>query len=352
MSKTEIVRNGYTVELEEPQLYVDNKSRFRSGHMSHALAQFAPNTFIDFNANSSAVRHAGHSAFGWIEYRISYDNGKTYSDIYDLEYSKKSMLDGVYCLSVEKAVGCDDGSIVAFCLRNSVYGNSVGCMPWPSPTYIISADGGKTWSEPKFFTDLPGRIYDALYHNGSIYVLMFANDDFIGKKDEDKFVVFKSDDNGATFYQVSIVPVDAIGRAYCNMIFDQNDRLHFYSYNVNSEDNMDHAVSDDFAKSWTVLEPCYVAKGIRNPQIGYVDGVYVLHGRAGGVKGFVLYTSTDATTFDEGTMLIEKPDAYCYYSNNITLEDENGKFMLIQYSDTYDNSCRVNVWHQILRIKK
>ena len=36
----EIKRDGFTVLLEEPALYVDNKSRHRSGHMSHAMAEF------------------------------------------------------------------------------------------------------------------------------------------------------------------------------------------------------------------------------------------------------------------------------------------------------------------------
>ena len=351
MSIKEIRCNDKTLLLEEPVLYVDNQARRRSGHMSHAMAKFAENSIIDFNSNSSAVRHAGHSAFGWIEYRISNDSGKTFSKTYDLEYSKQSMLDGVYCISVEKAVGCDDGSIIAFCLRNSVYGDSVGCMPWPSPTYIKSTDGGKTWSQPHKFCDYPGRIYDALYHNGDIYVLMFCNDDFLGKKEDDLFRLFKSTDNGESFFELSIVPIDTIGRSYCNMIFDTDDVLHFYSYNINAEDKMDHAVSRDNGQNWEVCEPCFVAKGVRNPQIGYLDGVYILHARAGQVKGFVLYTSEDGVRFDEGTMLIEKPNAYCFYSNNIVLEDEKGKFMLIQYSDTYDNCCRVNVWHQIIRIK-
>lgn len=174
---------------------------------------------------------------------------------------------------------------------------------------------------------------------------------FLAKKEDDLFRLFKSTNNGESFEEVSVIPVDSNGRSYCNMIFDTENTLHFYSYNVNAEDKMDHAISRDCGKNWEVLEPCFVAKGIRNPQINYLDGVYILHARAGGVKGFVMYTSTDATHFDEGTMLIEKKDAYCFYSNNIVLEDEKGKYMLIQYSDTYDGSCRVNVWHQIVRIK-
>ena len=44
----EIKRKDFTVLLEEPTLYVDNESRFRSGHMSHAMAKLGEGKFIDF----------------------------------------------------------------------------------------------------------------------------------------------------------------------------------------------------------------------------------------------------------------------------------------------------------------
>lgn len=72
-----IVHKDYTVEIEPAELYVDNQSRGRSGHMSHALAEFAPGCIIGFNSNCSALRWGGHSPYGWIEYRISRDAGKT-----------------------------------------------------------------------------------------------------------------------------------------------------------------------------------------------------------------------------------------------------------------------------------
>ena len=73
----QIKRNNYTIELEDAELYVDNEARKRSGHMSHAMAEFAPGCFIDFNANYSANRVFGHMPYGWVEYRISKDSGKT-----------------------------------------------------------------------------------------------------------------------------------------------------------------------------------------------------------------------------------------------------------------------------------
>ena len=90
-----IEHDGYTLIVEEPTVFVDNKARRRSGHMTHALAEFAPGCFIDFNSNCSAIRHEGHMPYGWVEYRISRDAGKTFSDFYTLQYSLDSFLDGI-----------------------------------------------------------------------------------------------------------------------------------------------------------------------------------------------------------------------------------------------------------------
>ena len=59
------------LHLLEPEIYVDNESRGRSGHVGHAMTEFAPGKIIAFNSNTSAKLHSGHSPFGWIEYRIS-----------------------------------------------------------------------------------------------------------------------------------------------------------------------------------------------------------------------------------------------------------------------------------------
>ena len=350
MSFKEIIHTNYTVEIEEPEMYVDNESRGRSGHMSHALAEFAPGCFIDFNSNCSAVRWKGHSPYGWIEYRISRDSGKTYSDIQTLPYSKECFLDGIYMISVEKAVACDDGSIVAFCLRNDGT-DFTCCEPWSTPMVVKSVDEGETWSQPMELSPYAGRIYDAAYYNGEIYVLHFCNEHFLGSKPEHQYRIYKSSNNGKTFEELSVIPFDTVGRGYGSILFDNEGTLHAYSYNQNAECEMDHAVSKDCGKTWTVCKPCYLKEGIRNPQTALVDGVYILHGRAKGFENFVLYTSEDATVWDEGTYLIRK-EGCCFYSNNLKLKDEKGNFLLIQYSDAYDGDCRVNVMHTKLRIKR
>ena len=353
-----IERKNYSVKLSDPILYVDNESRGRSGHMTHALAEFKKGSFVDFHSNCSAVRNSGHFPYGWVEYRISGDCGKTYSDIKTLGYSYQSFIDGVNTISVEKAVACEDGTIVAFCLRNDAL-SPLFCEPWATPTVIRSCDGGESWSEAEEYSPYPGRTYDAVYHKGVIYVLHFCNPNFLGTTDEHKYRIYTSRDNGRTFTELCEVPIDGIGRGYGSMLFEENGTLHVYAYNSNDEQNMDHAVSRDFGESWQLLTPSYLEKGIRNPQTAILDGIFILHGRTGDRNGFVIYTSENGSEWDEGVLIEHKNYlAGAYYSNNLNLEDEDGKFLLVQYSSPYTNETNpyyiatVNVKHLRLEIEK
>ena len=71
------------------------------------------------------------------------------------------------------------------------------------------------------------------------------------------------------------------------------------------------------------------------------------------MKSFVFYTSENAADWDEGMYLAtwDHPIAQ-YYSNNINLCDEQGPFLLVQYSESYDGSTRVNAKHVRLRVTK
>ena len=348
----EIKRENYTVEVSEPVLYVDNKSRKRSGHMTHALAEFAPGKLIDFNSNCTAVKYNGHSTFGWVEYRISEDGGETYSEIKELPYSKEALYDGIYVISVEKAVACDDGRIVAICLRNNA---DALCQPWDTPMTVTSFDGGENWTEEKELCGYKGRVYDACYHDGIIYVLEFCNDgtgSFCGEKEEHVYRIFTSKNNGETFEELCVVPIPTMRRGYGAMLFDDKGDLHVYAYNADDQVNMDHVISHDAGKSWDDATVCYLKDGIRNPQVNQIDGVYVAHGRNGTVDGFVLYTSKDGQNWDEGSYL-GREKGVCYYSNNIVLKDKNrNNRLLIQYSEMYGKAACVNVKHVWLKIKK
>lgn len=347
---SEIKRENYTVKIGEPILYVDNESRGRSGHMSHAMAEFAPGKLIDFNSNCTAKKYDGHSTYGWIEYRISEDGGETFSDIYELPYSKESLYDGVNVISVEKAVACDDGRIVAICLRNTA---TTLCAPWDTPMTVTSFDGGKTWTKEKELCSYKGRVYDALYHNGIIYILEFCNDgtkDFVGVDGEHVYRIFTSHNNGESFEELCVVPIPSMGRGYGSMLFDGEGRLHVYAYNIKDETHMDHIISEDCGKTWGTPDTCYLKDGIRNPQTALIDGVFILHGRNASLTGFVLYTSKDAHLWDEGCCIADKK-GLCYYSNNIVLNQNGKNRLLIQYSECYESQC-VNVYHKWIEIEK
>lgn len=347
-----IKRDGYTVRVGDPELYVDNQKRGRSGHMTHAIVEYERGKLLDFNSNCSAVRDEGHSTFGFVEYRYSEDGGKTFSpEIHELPYSKKALFDGINVISVEKAVACDDGTIVAICLRNCA---TTLCQPWDTPMIVRSTDGGKSWTEEYEMCAYKGRVYDAVYHNGVIYALEFCNDgtgDFCGEKPEHLYRLFKSENCGESFSELCVVPIPSMGRGYGSILFDNDGTLHVYAYNINDEKHMDHITSRDCGRTWDTPDHCFLDKGIRNPQTALVNGIFILHGRSDDWQSFVLYSSCDGETWSEGTIL-ETGRLGCYYSNNIVLKDSNGsEKLLIQYSQTYAAYC-VNIMHTFLTVER
>ncbi len=364
MCYKKFVYDNYTVELEEPILHVDNGARRRSGLLSHALAEFKPGCVIAFNSNCSAAFDNGQSPFGWIEYRISEDSGKTFSAPYEVPYTKNAIHDGIYSISIEKAVACDDGSIVAFCLRNSI---SMGA-PWDTPVVIRSTDGGKSWSEPEEIIGRPSRIYDAIYHNGIIYTISTSNDHLVGASvDKHRFYLYKSYDNGKTF-EVSYdekhwIPIMPIARGYGSLVLDGEGNLHAYAYVSTDKTIIEHAISYDCGndlnnseavqRSWKIAERCYVDLGAENPQVSFIDGVFLMHGCSKDKNSLVLYASTDGFLWSRGEVIATRDSGGFsqYASNAIVLNDEEGKFLLIQYSESYDGG-KTNVKHIKIRIRK
>lgn len=341
------------LHISEPELYVDNQSRNRSGHMSHAMVEFAPGKILDFNSNCSKYRCGGHSGFGWIEYRVSEDNGKTWGDINTLPCSMEILLDGVYTISVEKAVAVN-GVITAFAIRND-QSKPISAEPWVTPLYVQSMDGGKSWTKPKVFSPYPGRIYAAIVHEGVIYVLQFCNPDFPGQRPTDQYRLFTSHNGGQSFEELSVVDIDTMGRAYGAMVFRPDGSLIAYNCNTGEAKDLAVSISYDQGKTWKQQEHIVLSHGIRNIQISKLGNGYVMHGRAwlGAIcgKGLVMYTSKDALHWDDGILLnSDKPS--CYYSNNLLLKDSDGSDkLLVQYDELYDNfDSRVNVFHRTLKL--
>ena len=334
------------IKLSEPILYIDNEARNISGHMGHPMLNLGNGKIIDFNSNVSSIRCDGHSGFGWMEYRLSEDYGETFGDFIEIPYTKNVLLDGLYSAIIETAVACDDGSVVAFCNIFSQE-NSICCDPYGKPTYIRSVDGGKTWENAKTLSEFEGRVYASRYHKGSIYTLEFCNREVVGANENDLYRIFISNDNGKSFSELCVVPFKSTkGRFYGTIQFDMNDNLFVYAYNENCEEEMDYAISKDFGKTWCKTGVCYLDKKIRNPQVAILDGQFILHGReAGNINSFVLYTSEDGINWDEGSRIVDYHPAVSFYSNNVIVTKDEKDRLLVQYSQTYKESCCVNIYH-------
>ncbi|MBR0235819.1 MAG: exo-alpha-sialidase [Clostridia bacterium] len=334
-------------------MFVDHEKNHRSGHLSHALAQYGENRIIAFYSNCSGTRNKwfpGHNGFGWLEYKRSNDGGLTWDKPRVLPYSYDSFINQPFTVSCEKAVSVKENEIVAFCLRNE---NPNGWEPYLEPVVIKSTDGGDSWSDAKLLCDKKGRVYDAITDNGIIYVLMLANDDWLAKEPEHRYYIYRSDDGGESFALHGELPGDTKGHAYGAMVKRDDGTLLAYEYDINDEFNLVFHVSADMGKTWIKSGKSYVSKRIRNPQVAKVKGGYILHGRAGCVDAdlpmdFVLYTSLDGISWDDGVYICHNDSATAYYSNNLVLD--GGRRVLIQSSVPYSKGC-VNISHWFLDIE-
>lgn len=338
----------HRISLSEPTIHADNEANGRSGHLGHAMTEIAPGKIIAFSENTSGKRFYGHSGYGWVEYRISDDYGESFGEAKKFPFSWTAFLDGEQIVAVEKAVTLPDGSVAAFCLICS-QATPACWAPLDKPVVVLSRDGLETWEEPVTVSPYAGRIYDVLCRDGVVYVLELCNDScetFTSNKPEHLYRLFRSVDGCKTFEEVSTLPF-GMKRAYGNMIFTPDGDLIAYAYNLDDEYNMDYAISHDLGKTWSEAGTSYVANRIRNPQVGMLDGQYILHGRAGENEGgtfggFVLYTSADGIKWDEGHILVSGRPA-CFYSNNLTVTLPDGREkMLVKYSENYRDPC--NEW--------
>ena len=335
--------------------FVDHRAEHRSGHMGHALVEYARDSLLAFYPNTTGYLNYGHTGFGWMEYRRSMDGGKTWGKPAVLDYSYRSFIDGKFTICCEKAVATDKGTIVVFCCRNS---NMKGWEPYLEPTALRSTDGGRTWSAPIPVSKEKGRIYAAQYRDGVIYVLEFCNGTgrWCGNKPEHLYRLYVSEDDGLTFKERSVVSfAETLNRAYGALEWLPDGRLAAYCYNVKDEYNMDVCTSSDDGRTWGETFKSHCARRIRNPQICRFGGTYFLHGRSGnnehdkGPCNFILYTSADGIHWDDGRFL-HVPAAGCwgthsFYSNNCVLGRFGGeRRVLIQASVPYFEACE-NVAH-------
>ncbi len=332
-----------TYRMTQPEVFVDHQSRKRSGHMGHAMVKYAPGCILDFYSNVDYDRVHGHSGYGWMEYKRSTDGGKTWGDPEILAYSKQVFDEGVHTALCEKAVCTSDGMI---CLLFQITDASlpIACEPWSEPTYIISRDGGYSWSDARVACPARGRIYDALAVGNSVQFLMQRNEHFIGTSPEHDFALYRLDEADAGFELQSVLPISGIGKGYCTMEYRSDGSLLAYVYDIRDESQMPYCISPDGGNSWNAPSSARFRQLIRNPQLVRTSDNWFLHGRNGDKgDGLVIYRSVDGVHWDDGVVVIRRPgEGVGYYSNSLYLPED--RRLLIQFSHVYDLN-RVNIMH-------
>ena len=344
-------------------LFVDHAPAKRGGNLGHALVEYEDGKILAFYPNCNEDNN-GHSAVGWMEYKRSTDYGETWSEPIVLDYSKNLFDEGQaggpntekFSAFGEKAVLTDNGDIVIFFLVCNITHDAIW-RRFQIPTYIISEDGGHTWSAPYQLCDNRGRLYDAKYDNGEILALHFKNDNeinFLGNKDEHVYQLYVSKDGGRTFELRSELPFDTIGKSYGTMGKLASGSIIVYIYNKNAEDTMDYVISPDDGHTWSEPKIAHFQKKIRNPQMASLNGSYFMHGRSGHLQGekkdkghFVLYSSRDGIAWDDGTVLRMREAGTGAYSNSIVVGSHNPNKqnrLLIQSSHAYKLSL-TNLLH-------
>ena len=320
----------------------------RSGHMGHALIDCGGGRILDFCSNCDGFRAEGHSGYGWMEYCVSTNWGRTFGPPRVLEYSKRLYEEGRHTAICEKGVCLADGRVVLF-FQITDQSKPVCCEPWSASTMIVSEDGGETWGEPRPTGAKPGRIYDALVRGDEVMFLLQENEHFLGKGPQHVYKLYRAGPDLA-FAGVTL-PFDAKGKGYGAMEFAADGALQAYVYDSEAESEMCCAVSRDGGRTWGPVRRCHMDKLIRNPQIRRLDGLWFCTGRNGGgpeSDGIVLYASADGLRWNAGEKIDERPkgEGTGYYSCLLPVREPGAApRMLLQYSHVYKRK-RVNIAHR------
>ena len=335
------------------EVWRDNERVGRSGHMGHALVDCGNGRILDFTSNCAGMeRVTGHSGYGWMEYRISDDYGKTFGSVRVLPCSRRMYDEGRHTALCEKGVRTPDGRIVLF-FQITDASRPISCEPWSEPLMAVSDDGGETFSDFMPTGADAGRIYDAVCDDKYVYFIMQSNPNFPGTKPEHLYKVYRS--GGDLKFTPHVLPIDPVGRGYGALAFAEDGTLHAYAYNSRNETEMDLTTSRDRGETWSAPRTSHVALKIRNPQIRRLGGTWFLIGRNGGFgKGDALafYTSPDGVNWDGGVKLDIRPDGTGtgYYGCLLPIvEPGRSPRMLMQYSRPYKRNC-VNVIHRTITL--
>ena len=333
-------------------IFVNHSVQNRSGHLGHALVECRNGELLAFYPNCNDDMQ-GHSGNGWMEFKRSYDHGETWNEPEKLDSSYRMWASGCGKTAMcEKAVVTNTGTIVLFHLICDMQVNGSVWEPYWEPTVSRSMDNGHTWSGQQKLCSLRGRVYDALYRDSTIYVLMFANDStehYAGIRPEHRYLLFTSRDDGYSFQLSSTLSLPTLGRCYGTMEFLENGDIIAYVYDIHDESHPDYCISHYLGLTWDMPQKTFLSKCIRNPQMIHFGGGYFMHGRSGSLceerNHFVLYFSKDGISWDEGHYLCLRGPGCGGYSNSIVVGQNCAHFphrLLIQTSHPY-REHRTNV---------
>ena len=330
-------------------LYVNHEEQGRSGHGGNSITECTNGHIISFYSNVSRDSWDGHGVGGWSEYRKSMDGGKTWSEPYILEYSKKAWEgDEVHSALVTSINTAPNGTLIAVLAR---FGNDRWQRIKP-PVYLLSYDNGETWTEPRDF-DSDATIPDIAYTKDAAFV--FDEEVFIvfhGSSDY-PYSLYVSADNGESFQKRSNLPF-TLGRYYSTCSVLDNGEIIVYIYeSENQEYDLPYVISRDKGHTWSEIKTSHFSKRIRNPQMSdKIGDYYFLHGRSGmegqGHGHLVLYWSEDGINWSEGVFLNTSGRRRDSYSANEVIgkyDESSPKRLLIQSSILYDTLGAVNIRH-------
>jgi len=339
----------FNVSPEGGITFVDHSKNDRTGHMGHALVEYGEGKILAFypNCSSEDKRWNGHSGYGWMEYKRSEDYGKTWSEpiaephskaLFDSNCGKTHACEFAVCTSSKR--------IVLFYLTCDMVVNGHIWEPYHPPFVAFSDDGGVTWSEKRELIHECGRVIDARYEDGTIFVLFDANPELPGlaRIVEHKYYLLTSDDNGESFTIRSIIPFNSTKYTYYgNICFTPSGDIYAYCYDECDENNLKMVVSKDKGYSWGKQHRVYFENRIRNPQICYFGGKYLAHGRSGSMGPnpghFILYCSDDGVNWDEGRILRKCEHGAGAYSNKLIVHNPSGKDrLMILSSHAYEKN--------------
>lgn len=297
--------------------------RLRCSHGGPVCMEYADGTLVAFYANTSS-----HNIDGWSEQAFSKDGGKTWDKYHPFPYSQEAYKkDSNRPVWIEEGLVTEKGTAVLFLThfeKKVRAGNSI----------MRSDDHGKTWSDPKPFSNKAIGYPAAVATSGVVNYVLFdcLNGDY---------ELYVSTDDGQTWTKRSTLPLQK-DAWYGGMCVMKDGRLLAGAYVSSDENQFYYCISQDGGCTWSRQEKAYLDKKIRDPELAYLNGKYYLHGRSGqsgdDSRRFVIYQSNDGIRWKNGLIVSgdkAHPDGYSHNCIINKYDKDTPNELMILYSIVY-----------------